>query len=117
MYLNGGEYDSVRIVSEEAVKTFSHVQDSAFSNRALGWETPTDSNSAGRLLSSHAFGHTGFTGTSIWMDPDRDLFIILLSNRVNPTRERRRIYTLRGELADAVVEAEDASLGIAVRAR
>jgi CubicO group peptidase (beta-lactamase class C family) len=117
MYLNGGVHDGVRIVSEEAVKTFTHVQDSTISRRALGWETPTDSNSAGILLSSHAFGHTGFTGTSIWMDPDRDLFIVLLSNRVNPTRARRRIYTLRGELADAVVEADDASRGLAIRAR
>lgn len=117
MYLNGGVYGGVRIVSEEAVRTFTRVQDSTLSRRALGWETPTDSNSAGILLSSHAFGHTGFTGTSIWMDPDRDLFIILLSNRVNPTRARRRIYTLRAELADAVVEAEDASRRIAIRPR
>ncbi len=111
MYLNGGVYDSVRIVSEAAVKKFTQVQDSALSNRALGWEVPSGTNSAGHLLSTHAFGHTGFTGTSIWMDPGRDLFVILLTNRVDPSRESRGIYAVRPALADAVAEAQDASMG------
>jgi CubicO group peptidase (beta-lactamase class C family) len=111
MYLNGGVYDSVRIVSEAAVKKFTQVQDSTLSNRALGWEVPSGTNSAGHLLSKHAFGHTGFTGTSIWMDPDRDLFVILLTNRVDPSRESRGIYAVRTALADAVAEAQDASMG------
>jgi CubicO group peptidase (beta-lactamase class C family) len=111
MYLNGGVHDSVRIVSETAVKTFTQVQDSTLSNRALGWEVPSGTNSAGHLLSKHAFGHTGFTGTSIWMDPDRDLFVILLTNRVDPSRESRGIYAVRPALADAVAEAQDASMG------
>jgi CubicO group peptidase (beta-lactamase class C family) len=114
MYLNAGVYDSVRIVSETAVKTFTQVQDSTLSNRALGWEVPSGTNSAGRLLSKHAFGHTGFTGTSIWMDPDRDLFVILLTNRVDPSRESRGIYAVRPALADAVAEAQDASMGRSV---
>ena len=67
-------------------------QDSALSHRALGWETPNGTNSAGRLMSRRAFGHTGFTGTSIWIDPERGVFVVLLSNRVNPTREHRAIY-------------------------
>jgi CubicO group peptidase (beta-lactamase class C family) len=111
MYLNEGVYDSVRIVHETTVKTFTQVQDSALSNRALGWEVPSGTNSAGHLLSRHAFGHTGFTGTSIWMDPDRDLFVILLTNRVDPSRESRGIYAVRPALADAVAEAQDASMG------
>ncbi len=111
MYLNGGVYDSVRIVSEAAVEKFTQVQDSALSNRALGWEVPSGTNSAGHLLSKHAFGHTGFTGTSIWMDPDRDLFVVLLTNRVDPSRESRGIYAVRPALADAVAEAQDASMG------
>jgi CubicO group peptidase (beta-lactamase class C family) len=93
------------------VEAFTEVQDSALSNRALGWEVPSTSNSAGHLLSKHAFGHTGFTGTSIWIDPDRDLFIILLSNRVDPSRESRGIYAVRPALADAVAEAQDESMG------
>jgi CubicO group peptidase (beta-lactamase class C family) len=111
MYLNRGVYDSVRVVSEAAVEKFTQVQDSALSNRALGWEVPSGTNSAGHLLSTHAFGHTGFTGTSIWMDPDRDLFVVLLTNRVDPSRESRGIYAVRSALADAVAEAQDASMG------
>lgn len=95
------------------MRTFTQVQDSTLSNRALGWEVPSGRNSAGQLLSKHAFGHTGFTGTSIWMDPDRDLFIILLSNRVNPTRANRKVYALRPALANAVAQAEDASVEVA----
>ncbi len=75
------------------------------SSRALGWDTPSDGSSAGTRLSSRAFGHTGFTGTSIWLDPERDLFIILLTNRVHPTRENLRILRVRPRVADLVVEA------------
>jgi CubicO group peptidase (beta-lactamase class C family) len=75
------------------------------SSRALGWDTPSLNSSAGTKLGPNAFGHTGFTGTSIWIDPDRDLFIILLSNRVNPTRANTRILAVRRRVADLVVEA------------
>jgi CubicO group peptidase (beta-lactamase class C family) len=107
MYLNGGMLDLVRIVKPETIALFTTLQDSALSNRALGWEKPTGRNSAGHLMSSRAFGHTGFTGTSIWIDPSRDLFVILLSNRVNPTRENNRIGGVRTALADAVVGTVD----------
>ncbi|MDP3911402.1 MAG: serine hydrolase domain-containing protein [Gemmatimonadales bacterium] len=75
------------------------------SSRALGWDTPSGVSSGGTRLGPNAFGHTGFTGTSIWIDPDRDLFIILLSNRVHPTRENARILRVRPRVADLVVEA------------
>lgn len=77
------------------------------STRALGWDTPSDSgySSAGTRLSRHSFGHTGFTGTSIWMDPERDLFVILLTNRVNPTRANTRILQVRATVADLVADA------------
>lgn len=77
----------------------------AGSSRALGWDTPSDNSSAGTRLGPGAFGHTGFTGTSIWFDPDRDLFIILLTNRVNPTRVNTKIFQVRRRVADLVVEA------------
>jgi CubicO group peptidase (beta-lactamase class C family) len=79
----------------------------AGSTRALGWDTPSDSgySSAGTKLSRTSFGHTGFTGTSIWMDPERDLFIILLTNRVNPTRVNMKILEVRAHVADLVAEA------------
>jgi CubicO group peptidase (beta-lactamase class C family) len=107
MYLNGGRLDGVRLVRAETIRRFTTVQDSALSNRALGWETPNGGNSAGHLMKRPAFGHTGFTGTSIWVDPSRDLFVILLTNRVNPTRQNLRIGAVRTELADAVVRVLD----------
>lgn len=73
------------------------------SSRALGWDTPSANSSAGNRLGPNSFGHTGFTGTSIWIDPDRELVVALLANRVHPTRENRRLLTLRGVLADRVV--------------
>jgi CubicO group peptidase (beta-lactamase class C family) len=102
-YLNGGTLEGRRVFSDSAIRLFTRIQDPALSNRALGWETPTGGNSAGHALSPHAFGHTGFTGTSIWIDPDNNLFIILLTNRVNPTREHRRITGVRISVADAAM--------------
>jgi CubicO group peptidase (beta-lactamase class C family) len=109
MMLHGGTLDGVRVLQASTIDTFTTVQDSTFSNRALGWEVPTGRNSAGHVLTTPAFGHTGFTGTSIWIDPTRDLFIILLSNRVDPTRENHRIAGVRVALADAVVATVDAT--------
>jgi beta-N-acetylhexosaminidase len=72
------------------------------SSRALGWDTAVLGSSAGRFLSPRAFGHTGFTGTSIWIDPALDLFVVLLTNRVNPTRENAKHIALRRAVHDAV---------------
>ena len=104
MYLGGGALDGRRFLARRTLERFTAVQDTAISRRALGWETPTGSNSAGRYLGRRAFGHTGFTGTSMWMDPERDLFVILLTNRVNPSRQNARISRVRVALADAVVQ-------------
>jgi CubicO group peptidase (beta-lactamase class C family) len=73
------------------------------SSRALGWDTPSPGGSAGNRLSPRSFGHTGFTGTSIWIDPEQHLAIILLSNRVNPTRNNPRWHPVRGKIADLVM--------------
>jgi len=105
MYLNGGTLDGARIVGSETIRAFTTVQDSLFSNRALGWETPTGRNSAGTLMRRPAFGHTGFTGTSIWIDPANDVFVLLLTNRVNPTRANTKIGSIRQRVADAVLTA------------
>jgi CubicO group peptidase (beta-lactamase class C family) len=72
------------------------------SHRTLGWETPTGSNSAGTILNPSSVGHTGFTGTSIWIDPTRELVIVLLTNRVHPTRENNRLGAVRRGVADRV---------------
>jgi CubicO group peptidase (beta-lactamase class C family) len=100
MYLNRGELDGVRVLKPATIELFTKRQ---VQDRALGWQKPDGSNSAGHLMSERAFGHTGFTGTSIWIDPERDLFVILLSNRVNPTRANTKIGRVRVALADAVV--------------
>jgi CubicO group peptidase (beta-lactamase class C family) len=73
------------------------------SSRALGWDTPSENSSAGHYMSALSFGHTGFTGTSIWIDPTRDIVIVLLTNRVNPTRDTPRFGMLRAVVADAVM--------------
>jgi CubicO group peptidase (beta-lactamase class C family) len=73
-------------------------------SRALGWDTMRPTSSCGVRLSPTAFGHTGFTGTSLWIDPERETYVILLTNRVNPTRENRAIQQIRPALHDAVVE-------------
>jgi beta-N-acetylhexosaminidase len=103
MYLNGGTLEGERIFSPETIRLFTTVRDSAFSNRALGWETPNGENSAGHIMKRPAFGHTGFTGTSIWIDPSHDVFIVLLTNRVNPTRTNLKITAWRQALADLVM--------------
>ena len=78
----------------------------AGSTRALGWDTPSEQgSSAGDLLSRRSFGHTGFTGTSVWCDPDRGIYAVLLSNRVHPSRENIKIRAVRREFHDAVARA------------
>lgn len=105
LWLGGGTRGRVRLARRATVAEFTRAQDTLVSRRALGWETPNGTNSAGTRLSPRAFGHTGFTGTSMWMDPARDLFVILLTNRVNPSRDNTRIGGVRTALADAVVGA------------
>jgi CubicO group peptidase (beta-lactamase class C family) len=108
MLLNGGIFEGRRIVSRETVALFTRRAGIPDSDRALGWDTKSaEGSSAGTLFSSRSFGHTGFTGTSIWIDPDRKLFVILLTNRVYPTRENNLIREARPAVADAVVRALD----------
>lgn len=75
------------------------------SSRAIGWDTPSGVSSAGTIMSSRSFGHTGFTGTSIWVDPAREIVIVLLTNRVNPTRDTPRFGLIRAVVADAVMRS------------
>lgn len=102
MLLHGGILDGQRVLRASTIREFTTYADSSFSNRALGWQKPPAAW-AGKFMSSRAYGHTGFTGTSIAIDPDLDLYIILLSNRVNPTRNNPKIGDVRAHLADAVV--------------
>ena len=73
------------------------------SSRALGWDTMLPSSSCGSRMSERAFGHTGFTGTSLWVDPERSIYVVLLTNRVHPTRASDAIRHVRPAVHDAVV--------------
>jgi CubicO group peptidase (beta-lactamase class C family) len=105
MMLNGGTYKGIRLISDSTVALFTRR---AAGTRALGWDTCDDEGSCGRYLSDRSYGHTGFTGTSIWIDPDRQMFVILLTNRVHAARARRPakvIADVRADLADASASA------------
>jgi CubicO group peptidase (beta-lactamase class C family) len=104
-YLGGGTLDGRRVFQPSEIAEFTRAQDTTVSRRALGWETPTGGNSAGHYLSRRAFGHTGFTGTSFWVDPERGVYVILLTNRVNPTRMNTKVGRVRVALADAAMQA------------
>jgi CubicO group peptidase (beta-lactamase class C family) len=87
---------------------FSRQNLPEYSTRALGWDTPSDKDSSsGTLLSKKSVGHTGFTGTSLWFDPQRKLHIILLANRVHPSRNNQRFLKMRSQIHDTVVIAVD----------
>jgi CubicO group peptidase (beta-lactamase class C family) len=80
MMLNGGTYNGVRIVSDTAVARFT---ERGSGSRALGWDTCSGGGSCGFHLSRRAYGHTGYTGTSLWIDPERQVFVIVLTNWVH----------------------------------
>src|SRR3954447_963748 len=105
MMLNGGEYNGVRVLSDTTVSLFTRR---TAGTRALGWDTAEGTGGAGKFLNSHAYGHTGYTGTSIWIDPERQMFVLLLTNRVHAARARRPakvISDVRADLADAAAAA------------
>ena len=105
MLLNGGVYGHARILRRATVAQFTAPQQLSGGARTLGWSVPTAGGSSGHYFSAHGFGHTGYTGTSIWIDPDRQLFVVLLTNRVNPTRENTKIQQVRPTVHDAVMQA------------
>jgi CubicO group peptidase (beta-lactamase class C family) len=108
---------SPRILKTETVHQFTQIAVPArrgASARTLGWEalpTGEEVSSAGTLLGPHSYGHTGWTGTSLWVDPDRDLFVLLLTNRAYDPRVRgsfTKLKEVRGQVADAAARAADA---------
>jgi CubicO group peptidase (beta-lactamase class C family) len=100
--LNGGS----PIVSPETVALFTRRENSpAKTSRALGWDTPSQPSQAGTLFGPRAFGHLGFTGTSLWCDPDRKLSVTLLTNRTWPDRSSQEIKRVRPLIHDAILDA------------
>lgn len=91
------------IANPETARLFARRGTVPGSSRALGWDTMLPTSSCGTLMSPTAIGHTGFTGTSLWIDWERNLYVVLLTNRVHPTRENNKLRALRPAFHDAVV--------------
>jgi CubicO group peptidase (beta-lactamase class C family) len=105
MMLYRGMYDHRRYFKSETVDRFTVAQSLKGGNEALGWQKPAPRDWTGKAFSAAAFGHTGFTGTSIWIDPQRQLFIVLLTNSVHPSRENTKIIEARQKVAESVLRA------------
>lgn len=100
--INGGS----PILRPETVDLFTHRELSLpGSSRALGWDTPSQPSQSGKYFSARSFGHLGFTGTSLWCDPERRVSVTLLTNRTWPDRESQKIRQVRPRFHDAVMEA------------
>ncbi len=95
----------VRLLGGQWVAVLTGRVESGGGARTPGWDSPSGRSSAGDYLSARAFGHTGYTGTSLWVDPELDLFVILLTNRVNPTSENTGHIELRREVHDLAAQA------------
>jgi serine-type D-Ala-D-Ala carboxypeptidase len=104
MLLREGRSGEVQLLDPDVVRAFTS-RGSAESRFALGWELARATNSSGGHFATTAFGHTGFTGTSMWLDPDHDLFVILLTNRLNPNSREQRHVKLRRDVHEAVSRA------------
>ncbi len=99
-------YSRGRLFHKNTARIFFKQVRTPSSSWALGWDTPTKGNStSGRYFSSESIGHTGFTGTSIWIDLKRKVAVILLTNRIHPTRENLKIKEFRPKIHDAIMEA------------
>jgi beta-N-acetylhexosaminidase len=116
MYLQKGYYGGVRFYPEETANEFNRVQFPENGNRrALGFDKPLLDNQTQPVKDTYpckdaspdSFGHSGYTGTFVWADPDQELLFIFLSNRVNPTRKSEKLYTLgtRGVMLQSIYEA------------
>ena len=96
------------IFRQEAVRQFVNAQTGT--SWVLGWDTPSQPSSSGQWFSPQSFGHLGFTGTSIWIDPIRELEVIFLSNRVHPTRDNQAIKAFRPQLHDVIIQELEVAL-------
>ena len=92
------------VFTQETARTFiTRRTEIQGSSRALGWDTMLPTSSCGTRMSSRAFGHVGFTGTSLWIDPDRSVYVVLLTNRVHPNPDNQAIAHVRPAVHDAVM--------------
>ena len=101
--MEGSCFVSTRLAREAVVP---HIE-----NRGLGWMINSADASCGRYFSPNSFGHTGFTGTSVWVDPERQLVVVLLTNRVFFGRDPEPITAFRQIFHDTVIEALEGQPG------
>ena len=94
-----------RLATAATIRLFVRRWSASTGSRALGWDTMLTTSSCGTQMSAAAFGHTGFTGTTLWIDPERGVYVVLLTNRVNPTRQNTAIQNIRPAFHDAVLSA------------
>jgi beta-N-acetylhexosaminidase len=115
MMLNGGIYAHQRVLRRQTITQFASPAPLAKNTRTLGWNVPTEPSSSGRYFSKQSFGHTGFTGTSIWIDPQKDLFVVLLTNayRTHANPDNDEIRRVQPAIHNAIVEC----LGLVPRAK
>ena len=104
LLLEGGRSDTTQIFRPDVLGSFIK-RPSRKARFALGWELAREGGPSGRLFPATAYGHTGFTGTSIWIDPEHDLYVVLLTNRLNPNASEHRHVRLRRDIHDAVQRA------------
>ncbi|HEY1020647.1 MAG TPA: glycoside hydrolase family 3 N-terminal domain-containing protein [Sediminibacterium sp.] len=112
LLLNGGELNGVRLFSKATIDKFT-AYNSSISRRGLGFDKPEKDNETrkepypSKSVSPATFGHTGFTGTCVWVDPKEDLVYIFLSNRVTPTRNNNKLSQLnvRSNIQEAIYQA------------
>jgi CubicO group peptidase (beta-lactamase class C family) len=106
MLLNGGIYAHRRILRRATVSEFTTPSPLAASTRTLGWNVPTRPSSSGRYFSKQSFGHTGFTGVSIWIDPEKNLFVVLLTNanRTHANPDEDHIRRIQPGVHNCIVE-------------
>jgi CubicO group peptidase (beta-lactamase class C family) len=94
------------LVGRKTVEIFTRREEiPPGSSRALGWDTPSQPSQSGKYFFSRSYGHLGYTGTSLWIDPDRQLSVTLLTNRTWPDRGSQSIKQFRPAFHDAVIEA------------
>ncbi len=106
MMTRGGVVEGVQFLQAETIHMFTTAVDTSSHTRALGWDTksPDKPSAAGDYFGTRSYGHTGYTGTSMWIDPDKQLFVVLLTNRVFPTRKNSAHIEVRRAVTDRIYE-------------
>ena len=103
------KHENTKRTKDETVALFTRRElNPAGTSRALGWDTPSSPSQSGRYFSSQCFGHLGYTGTSLWIDPSRAMSVTLLTNRTWPDNKNQAIKQVRPRFHDAIIECLEA---------